>query len=206
MDNIKTFNYKNFKIEIHPEVYEPAEDTFFLLEVIKIDNCKRVLDLGTGCGIIALDCTRKARRVVGTDINPHAINCANKNLELNRHYIDSIVDFRKGDLFSVINKGEKFDLIIFNPPYLPTKYNEKIDGWLNFALDGGEDGLSTTKKFLENVGNFLFEKGKAYFIFNSLSNQEKLENILKIHRLKSEIVSKKWLDTERIDIYCITND
>jgi len=204
--NVKSITYKNLKLKIYLEVYEPSEDTYYLLESINVKKNQSVLELGTGCGLIAIECARKAKNVVGTDINPHAIECAKKNLELNKQKINCLVDFRQGDLFKAVKKNEKFDIIIFNPPYLPTKSNEKINGWLNMALDGGYDGLLITKKFLKNVLKYLKKNGKAYFVFSSLSNQKKLENIIFSNNLKTKIITKKWFDIERIDIYCIINE
>jgi len=199
----KTFHYKGLVIETHHEVYEPAEDTFLLLEAIKIEKNDKVLEVGTGCGIIALECARRGAKVVCTDSNSYAVKLAKRNFQENQFLLKEKVDFRKGSLFSVIKNDEKFDVIIFNPPYLPTKSGEQVGGWFDVAVNGGIDGLKIIEQFLNNVKKHLSKNGHGYFVYSSLSNQTKLNNILSANRLNAEIVSSQWFDDERIDVYCI---
>jgi len=122
----KTFHYGVLTIELHPEVYEPAEDTFQILEAIKLEKDDRVLELGTGCGLIALSCASQGAKVVCTDINPHATALTLRNYQINRPLIKGSIEMRNGDLFSVIRSDELFDIIIFNPPYLPTRAEDRV--------------------------------------------------------------------------------
>lgn len=199
----KTFHYKGLNIKLHPEVYEPAEDTFLLLNAINIKKNNSVLEIGTGCGIIALECARRGAEVVCTDSNPYAVKLAERNFQENQFQLKGRIEFRKGSLFSVLKNNEKFDIIIFNPPYLPTKTDERIGGRFDIATNGGIDGLKIIELFLNSVKKHLFKNGHAYFIFSSLSNQTKLNNIISINELNAEIVSSQWFDEERIDVYCI---
>ncbi len=201
--NHKTFNYKGLNINLHPEVYEPAEDTFLLLKAINIKKNNYVLEIGTGCGIIALECARRGAEVVCTDSNPYAVKLAQRNFRENQFLLKGRIEFRKGSLFSVLKNDEKFDVIIFNPPYLPTKSDERIGGWFDIATNGGIDGLKIIEQFLNGVKKHLSKNGHAYFIFSSLSNQKKLNNILSLNGLNAEIMSSQWFDDERIDVYCI---
>jgi SAM-dependent methyltransferase len=73
-----------------------------------------VLDLGTGSGIGSIFAARWAARVVATDINPEAARCARINALA--HHLENTVETRIGDLFEPV-RGERFDLILFNPPY-----------------------------------------------------------------------------------------
>ena len=73
-----------------------------------------VLDMGTGSGIGAVFAARWATRVVAVDLNPEAVRCARINALLNR--AEERVEVRQGDLFAPV-RGERFDLILFNPPY-----------------------------------------------------------------------------------------
>lgn len=199
----KAFTYKELIIETHHEVYEPAEDTFLLLEAIKINKNDRILEFGTGCGIIALECARHGVKVVCTDINPYAIELAKRNFQKNQTLLKGEIEFREGSLFSVIKKDEKFDVIIFNPPYLPTKSDEQIGGWFDIAVNGGIDGLRIIEQFLNSVKKHISKNGHAYFVFSSLSNQKKLNKIISANRLNAEIISSQWFDDEKIDVYCI---
>jgi HemK-related putative methylase len=74
-----------------------------------------VLDIGTGSGICALTAARHARRVVATDVSRAAVRCATLNALMNQ--LETRVDIRHGDLFAPV-PGERFDLVLFNPPFL----------------------------------------------------------------------------------------
>ena len=74
-----------------------------------------VLDMGTGSGVCALFAARHARRVVAVDINPGAVRCATVNALLN--HLEARIELHHGDLFSPV-AGRRFDLILFNPPFL----------------------------------------------------------------------------------------
>ncbi len=82
---------------------------------LRIPPAARVLDLGTGSGICALVAARRAREVTGVDINPAALRCARINTLMNG--LEARVDLRHGDLFAPL-AGERFDLVLFNPPFL----------------------------------------------------------------------------------------
>ena len=203
-DTPNIFHYHNLVIETHPEVYDPAEDSFLLLETLHIDSNNTVLELGTGCGLIALDCARKGLYTVCTDINPFAVQLTRRNIERNQLLIRGSVEIRQGNLFSVLHEKELFDVIIFNPPYLPTKKQEKVGRWFDIATDGGQDGLRVTKRFIQGLKKHLLKKGRAYFIFSSLSNRLTLEQYLKNERLSSWIVARRMFDGEELDVYCVT--
>lgn len=199
----KIFHYKDLIFETHPEVYEPAEDTFQLLEVIEIKKGETVLEIGTGCGIIAIDCARMGADVICTDINPYAVDLARRNYLRNKAYLIGNVEVRYGDLFSAIRTDEKFDVIIFNPPYLPTKLEDHVGGWFDVATDGGVDGLKVTKKYMKELPNFLNKEGIAYFVFSSLSDRKSLDFYLKELGFDFRIISTYNYDDEKLDIYQI---
>ncbi len=64
-------------------VYEPAEDTFLLADNLMVKKSDKVLEIGTGTGIIAIIASKKAKNVVAVDINKYAVECAQKNSEIN---------------------------------------------------------------------------------------------------------------------------
>ncbi|PKL71223.1 MAG: methyltransferase, partial [Methanobacteriales archaeon HGW-Methanobacteriales-2] len=159
-------DYKGIHYENYPEVYEPAEDTFLFAENLQVGRRDRVLEIGTGTGIIAIIVSRKCSTVIATDINPQAIDCTAKNIIANKAYN---VELRKGDLFEPV-PDEKFDLILFNTPYLPTSEEERFDDELDAAWDGGEDGRKVIDRFLSDVKGHLNPGGRVQLVQSSLSD------------------------------------
>lgn len=162
-------NYKGLKIKSCNNVYLPAEDTFILADNLIISEGDRVLEIGTGTGLVALYAAKIAKYVVATDINPWAVKCAKDNVEMNKTHN---VEVRCGNLFQPL-KNEKFDLILFNTPYLPTEEYEKKDDYLNAAWDGGADGRKIIDLFLEDVKDHLKDDGRVQLVQSSLSNIKK---------------------------------
>jgi release factor glutamine methyltransferase len=196
------FHFKDLEISLHPSVYNPAEDTFLLLATIMPVGSENVLELGTGSGIIALYCASKGCLVTCTDINPYALDLTCKNIQANRHLLKGKIKTLLGDLYQPIKGNERFDLIIFNPPYLPTKQEEKTDDhWFDKALDGGPSGLSITKKFLKELSIYLKPDGSAYFVYSSLSDQHLLYSYFNTYHLHYEICKKQHFDDEELVIY-----
>jgi release factor glutamine methyltransferase len=153
--------------ECKNEVYEPSEDTFLLLKAALAETkpTDSVLEIGCGRGIICRHIAPKVRAILATDINPHAVRMAR----------ESDIPTIRADLFKGIKA--KFDLIIFNPPYLPTSDEERIDGWLNFALDGGQSGRETIKRFLDELEGHLAPGGRALLLISSLTGPIEVENM-----------------------------
>jgi len=199
------FNFNNLKIQFHKEVYEPSEDTFQLIESIKVKKGENIFEIGTGTGIISLECCRKGANVLCSDINPYAVDLTKNNYENNKEYLIGCFEIRQGDLFTVLESNESFNKIIFNPPYLPTKPEERIgeSGWFDKAVDGGIDGLKIIEKFIEGLSKHLSKKGFVYFVFSSLPDRDKLEKIIIKNNFNFKIVNSNRYDGEIIDIYCL---
>ena len=140
------------------QVYSPEADTIMLLSAARAEvrPGDRVLEVGTGSGLIAAEMA-KITRIVATDINPHAVTCAH----------DAGIDVVRTDLFMGI-RGP-FNLVLFNPPYLPTPPEERIDDWLEYALDGGRSGRAVIERFARNVGEVLAPDGRILLLVSSLT-------------------------------------
>jgi len=202
---IKSFIFQNLSINLHSEIYNPAEDTFQLLDAIHVEKDMDVFEIGTGCGIIALECCRRGCNVICSDINPCAVDFVKNNYNQNKSKLNGSFEVRYGDLFFVLKKDELFDIIIFNPPYLPTKKEDLVGGtgWFDVATNGGKDGLKVTEIFLLNIKKYLKKGGCGYFVFSSLSNINKLFTIFKKAKLTGKVVNSSIYENERIDIYQI---
>jgi release factor glutamine methyltransferase len=82
------------------------------------------------------------------------------------------VQFRQGDLFESLKKGEQFSLILFNSPYLPSEPNED-NSWIGKAWAGGVDGRQVIDRFIADVPKFLHPEGRILLVQSSLSNVDK---------------------------------
>jgi release factor glutamine methyltransferase len=110
---------------------------------------------------LALDKMLPKAVVIGIDSSDAALSCALRNSEVNKA---TNVTFIKGDLFSPLEKGLKFDVIISNPPYIRRKDIDKLqieirDHEPREALDGGEDGLDFYRRIMLDARGFLKDDG-----------------------------------------------
>ncbi|ASJ08429.1 protoporphyrinogen oxidase [Thermococcus siculi] len=181
--------YYGLDIKLHPQVYEPAEDTFLLAENLAVKEGDAALDVGTGTGIIALLMARRARKVLGVDINPIAVELARENARING--IEN-VEFRVSDLFE--NVSGKFDVITFNAPYLPGEPEEPID----LALVGGETGREVLDRFIYEVPDYLKPGGTAQIVQSSITGVEETLKRLEKAGLTAKIAAKRHVFFEDI--------
>ncbi|WP_296889871.1 HemK2/MTQ2 family protein methyltransferase [uncultured Methanobrevibacter sp.] len=177
----------DFIINTHENVYVPAEDSYLLAENLEIEKGKSVLEIGTGSGIVAMYASKLTDKVTATDINFDAITLAESNFKANK--IDNI-ELLFGNLFEPV-KDRKFDVILFNTPYLPTEKGEVIDDNLNYAFDGGLNGRKVIDLFLNEVTNHLNEGGIVQLIQSSLSDNDETLNKLDELGFIAEIAKKE---------------
>ena len=167
----------DFILNTDDNVYVPAEDSYLLADNLEIKSGQSVLEIGTGSGIVAMYASRLTDKITVTDINFDACELARKNFEDNN--IKNI-EILFGNLFEPV-ENRKFDVILFNTPYLPTEDGDVIDDTLNYAFDGGLNGRKVIDLFLDEVGNHLNDGGIVQLIQSSLSgNEETLERLDKL--------------------------
>jgi len=166
--------FMSLPFEVSSAVLIPRWDTETLvneaINILKDKGAAKILDIGTGSGAIALSLAYYLPlvSVIATDISEEALNVARKNAS-NLGVADR-VEFVKGDLFKPINKKERFDLIVSNPPYIDAEEMESLPLDVRkepaLALAGGQDGLeyyrrisSVVKEYLKQEGHLLLEIG-----------------------------------------------
>lgn len=160
------------------------------IEFLKNKKCQDVLDICTGSGCIALAVAANTdSRVDALDISEKAIEIAEKNsketfLQDKVHF--SICDVLSDDFLKIT---KKYDLIISNPPYIPTKDIENLSEEVKkepiSALDGGEDGLVFYRRFLKTLPNMLKKGGKIIFE-TGYDQKEDMENLVSKYGYKHE--------------------
>ncbi|WP_296862931.1 HemK2/MTQ2 family protein methyltransferase [uncultured Methanobrevibacter sp.] len=158
----------DFIINTDDNVYVPAEDSYLLADNLEIKKGQSVLEIGTGSGIVAMYASRLTDDITVTDINFDACELARKNFTENG--IENI-EILWGNLFEVV-ENKKFDVILFNTPYLPTEDDEVLENTINYAFDGGLNGRKVIDLFLNEVGNHLNDGGIVQMIQSSLSGND----------------------------------
>ena len=151
----------NIRVKAVDGVYSPREDSDLLTEVVGVCARGEVLDLGTGSGIQGITAALKGCAVTFADIDRNALDSARHNAELNGVEGRFVVS----DIFSCIK--ERFDTIIFNPPYLPS------DGITEKALDGGKKGRELIERFLSSYKEHLKPGGIALLVESTFSGYER---------------------------------
>jgi release factor glutamine methyltransferase len=175
---------------VKENVYEPAEDSFLFAENLTVREGDKVVDVGTGCGILGIIAAVKAAEVLAVDINPWAVRCAKENARLN-HVADKMF-FAQGDLFAPIRVGEQFDLILFNAPYLPSEEAEG-SSWLERAWAGGVSGREMVHSFICQAPKFLRPNGRILLMQSTLSDAEKTLECFEERGLRADVFARQDL-------------
>lgn len=162
-------------------VYEPQEDSYMLREQVKKLAYGRVLDMGTGSGILAIAAAEKpdVREVIAADIDEQAVK------ELRQKKIKKI-KIVQSDLF--MNIGGNFDTIVFNPPYLP---DEERD--YDVALAGGKKGHELIEKFLHQAKNYLNQEGFILIVFSNRTGKPEVDMLIQEEGYCAEMLDTKSL-------------
>lgn len=153
-------NFYGYNILVKNGVLIPRPETELLCEqVVKRANGKKILDLCTGSGAIAIATKLSAVcEVVASDVSEAALEVAKYNAEV----LSADVNFVQSDLFESVEG--KFDVIVSNPPYIPTSDISSLDSEVKdyepmLALDGGADGLDFYRRIAKSAKDFLCENG-----------------------------------------------
>lgn len=126
------------------------------LEKLPLSATARVLDLGTGSGLGAIYAARRGAHIIASDINPEAVRCAQLNMLAN--HLEDRIEIRLGDLFEPV-RGERFDVILFNPPYYRTQPRDFADrAWR---------GSDVFDRFLSELPEHLTQQGRALVVLST---------------------------------------
>jgi release factor glutamine methyltransferase len=167
---------KGAKIKTIDGVYAPAEDTIIAAEILQrnIDGSKlSVAEIGTGTGILGIIAAmdKRVSNVIMSDISEEALQCAKENARLNG--VEKKCTLIKSNLFDSIEGN--FDIIIFNPPYLPE--DDEVRSGKNW-WSGGPTGIELTKLFVEQAEAHLKSNGIIITVESSLADSKALHDFI----------------------------
>lgn len=172
-------------------VYQPAEDSRLLAETAAayVERDDRVLDVGTGSGYVARQVAEETGAdVIASDLNPHACREARTNAGVPAVRADLLSPFREG----------AFDVVAFNPPYLPTEPDREWGDWMEAALSGGETGREVVEPFLGDLRRVLAPDGDAFLLVSSLTGVEAVRDHARASGLTTMEVAAESHPFERL--------
>ncbi len=193
------------KFIVNPSVLIPRDETEILvrkvIDIINENDLKMALDVGTGSGCIACMIAKYTNcQIIGLDISTDALNTALDNASRLNLFNKAI--FRKSDIFSNVRDGEKFDIIISNPPYIPIKEKANIQKEVTFDPETAlyakdEDGVEFYKKITEEAPRILNHNG--YLAFELGIDQANIvSNIMRQNNFTVIEIGKDLAGIERV--------
>ncbi|MDP3732362.1 MAG: peptide chain release factor N(5)-glutamine methyltransferase [Candidatus Omnitrophota bacterium] len=177
--------FMGLEFKITPDVFIPRPETEILVEkTIDIFHSSKfivhsLLDIGTGSGCIAISLAKflPKAKITAIDISENAIKIAKQNALLN----NVKVNFLTSDLFSNYElRTTNYELIISNPPYIPTQEIETLQPEVKYepymALDGGKDGLNFYRRIIDKASRYL-KKGGFLIMEMGFNQKDAIKNI-----------------------------
>ncbi|MGD8238690.1 MAG: methyltransferase domain-containing protein [Armatimonadota bacterium] len=178
------------RLTVLPFVYVPQDDSVvdLLAEGLGDVEGACVLDMGTGTGVLAFVAARAGARVVATDNSPHAVENARRNVE--RLGIGDRVEVRgPADLFDSV-ECERFDLVIFNAPWVYGEPETLYDAAIY------DEDFRVITGFMERVGDHLTEGGRVLLLYSNISELTGHGSLTRVRELAAErgldIVSERY--------------
>jgi len=186
--------WNGIHIETHNDVYRPDEDTWLLAECVQdaVKSGDRFLEVGCGAGLVSLAAAKRGAMAFATDVNPFAVELSARNAKQNKLELQ----VAEGDLFGPW-EGE-FDVVAFNPPYLPTAPDDVVPGPLNHAFDGGIDGNQVVLRFAAAIANHPTKI--VLVVHSSLSNPEPLDAAMASLGYSMSIAATRVLSWETLTV------
>jgi HemK-related putative methylase len=177
----------------NPKVPRTGEFLASQLDSRLVDPDAEVLDMGTGSGVCAVFAARYARRVVAVDVNAEAVRCAGINVLMN--HLEHKIDVRHGDLFAPV-LAERFDLILFNPPFLlGTPRDDRDRAWRS---------TDVPERFAAGLGDHLKPGGFALLLLSSFGDAPVfLEELHKRGFVLSVLAGRRFVN-EKLAIFKLT--
>lgn len=182
--------FNDMEFEVPDSVYYPKEDSELLASAISEMDVKgkQALEIGCGSGLISILLAKAGASVTAVDINPKAVLATKKNAEKNGFKFDAHVS----NMFE--NVDGKFDIIVFNPPYLPVGEDDDED----ITYSGGSTGREYIEIFISFVKNHLNEKGKILMVISSLTGEKEVIELFGQIRMSAKIIARQKIPWEQL--------
>ena len=192
---MKTNSPQSTDLRLQTTIYPPLEDSLFLESFVRKYSYGKVLDVGTGSGIQSVSASKqkKVKSVLGVDVNKKAVEYCKQN------HKNKKLKFLQSNLFEKVK--EKFDIIIFNPPYLPQEHSER-----DICTEGGIKGYEVVEKFLGKALHYLEKDGIILLLFSSLTNKQKVDEFIQKNLFEAEELGQKKLFFETLYVYKISQN
>lgn len=191
------FYHKGITLYVPDKVYYPREDSLLLAGVLEKKKLSgSILDIGCGSGLLAI-IMAKAANVTAVDVSSLAVKTTIQNAEINKIKLKAL----QSDLFSKV-KG-RFDLVVFNPPYLPELDAAELDGQAenvnkDITYTGGKTGREVITKFAKDVKKYLKKNGKILLLLSSLTGEKEVLSLFKANKLKTKIIARQKVPFEEL--------
>ncbi len=189
------------RVEVSDLVYPPSEDTFLLADALEVEENDEVLEVGCGSGYVSICAATVAKRVVASDISFEAVRDTVRNARANG--VEDHLTVLQSDLLTSLHPSARFDIIAFNPPYLPADQTQTT---LDQALIGGEYGVEIAEKFIHQAVGHLRQSGRIYIVMSTRCDCARLERLMVAQGLDvDKVISRKFF-YEELYVLCGTQD
>ena len=167
--------FYGLEFAVNKHVLIPRPETELIIDILKEDSTRKgqndnidILELGIGSGAVSVCLAKEIllANITAAEVSDQAIEIAQSNIS--RHKVQNQVKILKSDWYSALDKGEKYDYIVSNPPYICRSEiyqmsKETIDFEPDLALYADNEGLSSYQAIIQNAKNFLKNDGKLVF-------------------------------------------
>lgn len=175
------------------DVYRPRKDSYLLKEALEQEELggKRVLDMGTGSGILAVTAARQGASVTAADINPRAVATVRQRARQDDLSIDAV----RSDLFAAVSGT--YDVIVFNPPYVPAARTGDVT---DAAWASGSDGRAVLDRFIRAVGDALAAGGRVLLLQSSRNDVSRTRDALQREGFTTAVAAEEELHFETLAV------
>jgi release factor glutamine methyltransferase len=174
--------YRDVRLLTPRGVFEPRSDAGMLLDAVREHIRGAVLDVCTGSGVIALSVARSSRSVTAVDSSRVAVAAVRLGALVN----GAAVEVLHGDLFEPV-AGRRFDVILANPPYVPTAAGVSAPG--SRAWDGGQDGRAVLDRLCREAPAHLRPGGDLFLVQSSLTGTDRTLTMLELAGLSASVAA-----------------